>query len=121
MGNSSNNGDFRLQVKHDELHWLTDAQVPDLNALGEGTYRIYAHDELQSVTDVDGNYGVSTGYNSGVLYGLSYTRQGQTFNTTTRNWVNQTQTIDLEYRSGKKRRGLRSLRRGSGLLGSRGR
>ena len=61
MGNTShsgNEGQYRVDVKYHDLNttiqskkWLTNAQVPNLNSLGEGTYRIYAHDELQYVTD----------------------------------------------------------------------
>ncbi|MEX0642576.1 MAG: hypothetical protein WD468_07735, partial [Pirellulales bacterium] len=107
MGNINTNatgGHFRIQVKRRDLNWLTSSQVPDLgspSAGDVGTYKIYAHDELQSVTDANGNFGVVQGYNPNVFYGLSYTRQGRTFSTTSGNFVNQNQTIDLEYRSGK--------------------
>jgi hypothetical protein len=34
------------------------------------------------------------------LYGITYNRAGQRFNTATSSWVNETQVIDIEYRSG---------------------
>ncbi len=96
MGNIST-GDFRAEIKKD-LGWLTTAQVPNLRNLGEGTYRIYAHNELESVIGSAGQYGVVEGYNSNVLYGLTYTRSAEKFNTGTSKFSNYTQQIDLEYR-----------------------
>jgi hypothetical protein len=102
MGNIGG-GNFRIREKLEDLGWLTSAQVPRLDGpsgLGPGTYKIYAHDTLQATTDGNGNFGVLNGYNSSVLYGLTYNRAGQRFNTATGSWVNETQVLDIEYRSG---------------------
>jgi hypothetical protein len=102
MGNISG-GDFRVREKLEDLGWLTSAQVPRLDGptgLGPGTYKIYAHDGLQSTTDTSGNYGVVNTYDPNVLYGLTYNRAGQRFSTATSSWVNETQLIDIEYRTG---------------------
>jgi hypothetical protein len=102
MGNIGG-GQFRIREKLEDLSWLTSAQVPRLDGasgLGPGTYKVYAHDALQSTTDGSGNYGVVNGYTPGVFYGLTYNRAGQRFNTATGRWVNETQTVDIEYRAG---------------------
>jgi hypothetical protein len=104
MGNTSG-GDFRVREKLEDLQWLTPAQVPRLDGptgLGEGTYRIYAHDELQWVTNGSGNYGVAQTYNPDVYYGLTYQRVGEVFTLTgssTGSFQPETQTVDIEYRS----------------------
>jgi len=106
MGNISA-GDHRVGTKLAK-GWLTAAQVPDLNNLGDGTYRIYAHDELVATTKPAGPsdpfdeiYGVEEGYNPNVLYGLTYSRDGHAFNKGNSTWNDVTQQIDIEYRSGR--------------------
>lgn len=95
-----NLGDFRVREKLDDLDWLTDAQVPDLSALGEGTYRLYAHNELELTmsTDPDPVYGVVETYDPNAYYGLTFERTAERFNDNTRVFENYTQQIDLEYR-----------------------
>lgn len=101
MGNISN-GHFTVHEKLTNLQWLSTTQVPDLNQSQEGTYRIYAHDELTPfyVSRVD-IYGVEETYNASSLYGLRYNRPIKRFNASTGQWVNDTQEITLEYRSGR--------------------
>lgn len=96
----SGTGQFRIREKLEDLKWLSEAQVPDVNELGPGTFRIYAHDQLQAVTDPQGNYGVTTGYNPDVYYGLTYKRAAQQFSKTLGTFIPTTQTIDIEYRGG---------------------
>lgn len=101
MGNISH-GHFTVHEKLDDLHWLTPQQAPDLNQLGEGSYRVYAHDELQTIynsrLDV---YGVADTYDPNSLYGLTYTRQVEEFDANSGQFVPATQEITLEYRSGR--------------------
>ncbi|MCO6042515.1 hypothetical protein NG895_01210 [Aeoliella sp. ICT_H6.2] len=102
MGNIST-GDFRIREKVSDVGWISESQFPRVDGedgLGEGVHRIYAHDELQSMTDGLGNYGVVEGYAAGVNYGLQYQRLGQYFDTDTGTFLAETQTIDIEYRSG---------------------
>ncbi|QDU90835.1 hypothetical protein Pla175_42480 [Pirellulimonas nuda] len=96
MGNVST-GDFRAEIKKD-LGWLTTAQVPNLRNLGQGTYRLYAHNELESVVGPGGQYGVVEGYDPNTLYGLTYTRSAERFITSSSSFQNYTQQVDLEYR-----------------------
>lgn len=101
MGNIGGGG-FRIREKLEDLGWLTTTQVKRLDGatgLGPGTYKIYAHDALQSTTNGSGGYGVVNTYNPTALYGITYNRAGQRFNTSTSSWVNETQVIDIEYRS----------------------
>jgi hypothetical protein len=102
MGNSST-GDFRIREKVGDLQWIPASQFPRVDGvggLGEGVHRIYAHDELQAVTNAEGEFGVTQGYATGVNYGLTYNRLGQNFSTTSSSFSATTQTIDIEYRSG---------------------
>ncbi|WP_428307423.1 LamG-like jellyroll fold domain-containing protein [Lacipirellula sp.] len=96
----SGTGQFRIREKLEDLGWLDESQVPDLNDLGPGTFKIYAHDQLQSVTDPQGNFGVVKGYDPNVFYGLTYDRPAQQFSKTLGKFLPTTQTIDLEYRAG---------------------
>jgi hypothetical protein len=107
MGNISH-GDFRIREKVEDLGWLTNAQVPSLNSLGAGTYRIYAHDELAVAIDPgdplvagDETYGVQSTYAAGVYYGLTYTRTGEQFDSSSGAWGSDSQRIDIEYRVGR--------------------
>ena len=100
MGNISH-GHFRTREKVDDLGWLTNTQIPDLNDLGEGTYRIYAHDELEVVVSRDGDYGVLDSYDPDSLYGLTYIRQGEQFDTDSGQWEGDAQRINIEYRAGR--------------------
>lgn len=99
MGNISD-GAFRIREKLTDLGWLTNAQVPDLNTLGAGTYRIYAHNELQVAisSDPDPIYGVVETYDPTAYYGLTFQRPAERFNRFTGVFENYTQRIDLEYR-----------------------
>ncbi|QDV78717.1 PEP-CTERM sorting domain-containing protein [Botrimarina mediterranea] len=101
MGNISN-GHFTVHEKLTDLEWLTSTQVPDLNRMQEGTYRIYAHDELTpfyvSRFDI---HGVEETYSSDSLYGLRYSRPVKRFDASSGQWVNDTQEVTLEYRSGR--------------------
>ncbi|WP_442482581.1 dockerin type I domain-containing protein [Aeoliella sp. SH292] len=102
MGNSST-GDFRIREKVGDLQWIPASQLPRVDGasgLGEGVHRIYAHDELQAVTNAEGEFGVTQGYATGVNYGLTYNRLGQDYDSTDRRFEAVTQTIDIEYRSG---------------------
>lgn len=100
MGNISN-GHFTVHEKLTDLDWLNSAQVPDLNAVGEGVYRLYAHDELITTIDpFNGRYGVEETYDSSALYGLTYDRRGERFNLNSGSFEQYTQTITLEYRAG---------------------
>jgi hypothetical protein len=101
MGNVSH-GHFTIREKRTNFNWLTTAQVPNLSTTGEGVFRIYAHDELTSVYDAGSDaYGVESAYDPNVLYGLTYTRPAERFNTTLLQFENYNQTITLEYRSGR--------------------
>lgn len=100
MGNISN-GHFTVHEKLTDLDWLNNAKVPNLSVLGEGAYRLYAHDELATTIDpFNGRYGVEETYDSSALYGLTYDRQAERFNPSTGSFEQYTQTITLEYRSG---------------------
>lgn len=95
-------GDFSVPKKRD-LGWLTTSQVPVISTssiTAETTFKIYAHDELQSTTDGSGDYGVLEGYDSSVLYGLAFDRGGEVFNTSSNQFDNTPQRVFLEYRSG---------------------
>ena len=100
MGNISHR-QFSAHEKLTDLNWLTPDQVPDLNELGEGVYRIYAHDELEvaynSRLDM---YGVESTYAEEKLYGLTYTRDAEEFDAGAGAFLPTTQQITLEYRSG---------------------
>lgn len=101
MGNISH-GHFTVHEKLTNLQWLTSSQVPDLNQTQEGIYRIYAHDELTpfyvSRFDI---YGVEETYSANSLYGLRYNRPVKRFDAARGEWVDDTQEITLEYRSGR--------------------
>ncbi|TWT97839.1 hypothetical protein Pla108_19920 [Botrimarina colliarenosi] len=101
MGNISH-GHFNVHEKLTNLQWLTPAQAPDLNQVGEGTYRIYAHDELQTVynsrLDI---YGVTDTYDASSLYGLTYTREAERFDLQSGQFTSTTQEVTLEYRAGR--------------------
>ena len=97
MGNISD-GAFRVREKLQDLGWLTNQQVPDLNVTGDGTYRLYAHNELESTVGGDGVYGVVTTYDADALYGLTFERTAERFDTSTSQFAPYTQQIDLEYR-----------------------
>ncbi len=101
MGNISH-GHFTVHEKLTNLQWLTSTQVPDLNRTQEGTYRIYAHDELTpffvSRFDI---YGVEETYSANSLYGLRYDRPIKQFDAESGAWVSDTQEITLEYRAGR--------------------
>lgn len=100
MGNISN-GHFTVHEKLTDLYWLNGAQIPDLSVMGEGVYRLYAHDELITTIDpFNGRYGVEETYDSSALYGLTYGRQAERFNSDIGSFEQYTQTITLEYRSG---------------------
>lgn len=101
MGNISH-GHFTVHEKLTNLQWLNATQVPDLNQTQEGTYRIYAHDELTPYYISRVNiYGVEETYSANSLYGLRYNRPIKRFDAATDQWVNDTQEITLEYRSGR--------------------
>lgn len=101
MGNISH-GHFTVHEKLTNLQWLNATQVPDLNQTQEGTYRIYAHDELTPYFISRVNiYGVEETYSANSLYGLRYNRPIKRFDAATDQWVNDTQEITLEYRSGR--------------------
>ncbi|TWT85519.1 hypothetical protein Pla123a_03260 [Posidoniimonas polymericola] len=101
MGNISHD-QFSVKTKHDKFGWLTDQQVPDLADLADGTYRIYAHDELEVVYDeANDAYGVESTYAADKLYGLQYSRGGEQFNPDRRRFEPSTQNLTLEYRSGR--------------------
>jgi hypothetical protein len=101
MGNISH-GHFTVHEKLTNLQWLSATQVPDLNQTQEGTYRIYAHDELTPYYISRVNiYGVEETYSANSLYGLRYNRPIKRFDASTDQWVNDTQEITLEYRSGR--------------------
>lgn len=101
MGNISHEH-FSIIAKHDKYGWLSDEQVPELTDLGEGTYRIYAHDELLLARDETFDYyGVEETYAADKLYGLRYTRKAERFNTSTRRFEPYNQELTLEYRSGR--------------------
>jgi hypothetical protein len=101
MGNISH-GHFTVHEKLTNLQWLSSTQVPDLNQTQEGTYRIYAHDELTPYYISRVNiYGVEETYSANSLYGLRYNRPIKRFDAATDQWVNDTQEITLEYRSGR--------------------
>lgn len=100
MGNI-NREQFSVHEKLTNLNWLTNTQVPDLGTLGADTYRIYAHDELVTVQDRNGNYGVENTYDPSVLYGLTYSREAERFNPAIQGFEPTNQTITLEYRSGR--------------------
>ncbi|MCA9240873.1 MAG: hypothetical protein KDA37_11770 [Planctomycetales bacterium] len=97
MGNITN-GAFRMREKLQDLGWLTSAQVPDLNTSGDGEYRLYAHNELDFAVSALGVYGVTEAYDANSLYGLTFQRTAERFSTTSGQFENYTQTIDLEYR-----------------------
>ncbi len=97
MGSSSSQGDFHIRGKV-ELGWIPSSQVETVDQAG--TYRIYAHDELQAVTNGGGDYGVADGYDPSVDYGLTYTRLGQKYNVSNNTFSSDSQRIDIEYRSG---------------------
>lgn len=100
MGNISH-GHFTVHEKLTNLHWLSDAQVPDLNSLGSGTYRIYSHDELNTAVDeLSGLYGVEETYGANLLYGLTYTREAEQYNAGSNEFEIVSQTMTLEFRTG---------------------
>jgi hypothetical protein len=95
-------GHLTVHEKLTNTRWLTNSQVPDLNARGAGEYRIYAHDQLTAVYDATQDvWGVENGYAADKLYGLTYQRPAERFNRNTRQFENYTQTITLEYRTGR--------------------
>lgn len=98
MGNVSN-GHFSVYEKRD-IDWLTDEQVPSIDVLGEGTFRIYAHDELTPVVNQDGVNGVVQGYSDQLYYGLTFDRDGEEYDPASNTFVRSSQRIYLEYRSG---------------------
>ena len=99
MGNIGH-GHFRIGEKI-QLNWIDESRVPDLNELGEGTYRVYAHDELEVVGGGPlGAFGVVEGYSDEALYGLTFDRIGEYFDATLGKFVEQRQTVHIEYRAG---------------------
>ena len=99
MGNIGH-GHFRIGEKLN-LDWIDDSRVPDLNTLGGGTYRVYAHDELEVVGGGPiGMYGVAEGYSDDVLYGLTFDRIGEYFDASLGEFMEERQTIHIEYRAG---------------------
>lgn len=100
MGNISH-GHFSAHEKLTDLNWLSSEQVPNLDSLGEGVHRLYAHDELEVVYNsrLD-KYGVDSTYANDKLYGLTYTRDAEEFDPDAGAFVATTQRITLEYRTG---------------------
>lgn len=99
MGNISN-GTFSVRQKRVNMNWLSSGQVPDLNATGDGVYRVYAHDELQATLNEQANVmGVVAGYAPNSQYGLTFTRNDQIFNKGANSFQNRTDAFTLEYRS----------------------
>lgn len=97
MGNITD-GAFRMREKLQDLGWLNNSQVADLNISGDGSYRLFAHNELEPTVNTAGVYGVTTGYDPSALYGLTFQRTAERFNTSSGRFDTYTQTIDLEYR-----------------------
>ncbi|TWT37683.1 hypothetical protein KOR34_26440 [Posidoniimonas corsicana] len=101
MGNISH-GHFSVHEKLNDLHWLSDTQAPDLDQLGEGVFRIYAHDDRAVTYDSDNDlYGVEAGYAADVLYGLTYRRQAEEYTPHRGRYTTVTQEITIEYRTGR--------------------
>ncbi|TWT85518.1 hypothetical protein Pla123a_03250 [Posidoniimonas polymericola] len=101
MGNISHE-DFAISDKLHTYGWLNEDQVPELSELGEGTYRIYAHDTLESVyNDANDVYGVTETYQPDKLYGLTYTRRAERFNTSRGQFEQYNQELTIEYRAGR--------------------
>ena len=100
MGNISR-GQFSVREKLTNMDWLDSTQVPDLDQVGNGIYRIYAHDELQTTYNPRLDmYGVEETYASDKLYGLTFTQEGEEFNRNRGAFESTSNTITLEYRSG---------------------
>ncbi|BBO30451.1 hypothetical protein [Lacipirellula parvula] len=99
MGNISN-GTFSVHQKRVNMGWLSSGQVPDLNATGDGTYRVYAHDQLQSTLNAQANVmGVVNGYDANSRYGLTFNRNDQVFNKGVNAFQTRTDAFTLEYRA----------------------
>lgn len=102
MGNLTT-GHVRAAEKARALGWIDESQLGNLDLQGEGTFRIYAHDELRATTDATGVHGVEQTYAEDVYYGLTFSRAAQRLKTSgpgVSTWESFTQRIDLEYRQG---------------------
>ena len=100
MGNIAH-GQFTVHEKFTNMSWLNSDQVPDLDEVGDGTYRLYAHDELESIYNARLNvYGVVETYASDQLYGLTFTHEFEKFNTSRGQFESSSYPVTLEYRTG---------------------
>jgi len=99
MGNISHST-FSVHQKRTDMGWLSSSQVPSIDATGDGTYRIYAHDQLQSVLNSQANVmGVVEGYNANAQYGLTFSRNDEVFQKGSNAFAKRSNTFTLEYRS----------------------
>ncbi|MCA9236433.1 MAG: dockerin type I repeat-containing protein [Planctomycetales bacterium] len=99
MGNISRET-FSVHQKRVNMGWLSSGQVPDLDATGDGVYRVYAHDELQATMSSQGNVmGVVDGYDPNAYYGLTFRRDDEVFNKSAGVFETRPDTFTLEFRS----------------------
>lgn len=99
MGNISHST-FSVHQKRTDMGWLSASQVPNIDASGDGTYRVYAHDQLQAVLSPQANVmGVVDGYSANAQYGLMFSRNDEVFQKGANAFASHTNTFTLEYRS----------------------
>ncbi|WP_442481873.1 dockerin type I repeat-containing protein [Aeoliella sp. SH292] len=90
---------FSVHQKLTNMNWLTGAQVPDLDEAGEGTFRIYAHDQLQATYSAAQEvWGVVDGYDTNSVYGLTFDKNAELWNKNTRRFESRQQTVTVEFR-----------------------
>jgi hypothetical protein len=99
MGNISHST-FSVHQKRTDMGWLSASQVPSIDTAGDGTYRIYAHDQLQAVLSPQANVmGVVDGYDTNAQYGLTFSRNDEVFEKGSNAFASRTNTFTLEYRA----------------------
>ncbi|MCA9239194.1 MAG: hypothetical protein KDA37_03300, partial [Planctomycetales bacterium] len=98
MGNISHD-QFSVHQKRTNLHWITDAQVPDLDQTGEGVYRVHAHDQLQAIYNEPIDLmGVEDGYSADKYYGLRFDKNSEVYSIGAGVFESKLEVITLEYR-----------------------
>jgi len=99
QGHGGQYGQFHANFKN-QLGWLSDSQLA--SPFGNDTLRLYAHDQLESVsfTDDEGldHYGVAETYDADSAHAVRYNRTVQEFNSTLGVFQPKQQEVMLEYR-----------------------